>query len=538
MTLRRGISNLLLVGIVFTVLIIAFMLYAAMIQSARYSIAQDVQRFLSYIEMYNYHRLAVVNQGSSTNITNVGTAPTSIEFVALNTSNGVEMLYMPKALSNCTNLNPFQSCRASLSGEPITIVTRGGVVIHPEHISVPVQVGNYTRVYTISFQGIAEPQKLAKIFDVNKSLIEVPYPGGEYNAVISEAPLYLSQNITNANVYLSGEFGVLIVGYSPAYATTIYVANASSTPTYNIMVTSVSITGSITNSSALANSFGIGYRIELLNFSGVIELYNCSTHKVIACSPPTSPLCQEIGVSRRALGVWYYSHAVDLCFNISGYAQQALIFAPGNGEGNTTYYPYIYLGDVDGDGLVDFMLVTESVGYGNASTVDDSYGAVDMSTASGVPLTLYINLSAVTGYRNGAIPGALYSGVYLFINFWFHDDSYPDTQQLNDNPDTRTLLRIVLINASNPSDVIDIRDYAYQEVANYHQTLIHNVTEGALYYSKLSQLVYVPIPPKGLWRLAIQIQDPYFEEYNSLGCVNDADFTIGIEIMGIVLLYR
>jgi len=302
------------------------------------------------------------------------------------------------------------------------------------------------------------------------------------------------------------------------------------------------VSGYIENDSVYIDYLGLGYRIKILNFSGVIELYNCTTHKVIACSPPTSPECINAHVSRRALGVWYYGYANSLCFNMSGYASQVLIFEPSDSEGYTTYYPYIYLGDVDGDGLVDFMVVTESVGYGSVSKIDDSYdngwSYIDMSTASSIPLTLYINLSALTGYRNGAIPGALYSGIYLFINFWFHDDSYPDTEQLNDNPDTRILLRVVLINASNPSDVIDIRDYAYQEVANYHQTLIWNVSEGALYYSKLSQLIYVPIPPKGVWRLAIQIQDPYYEEKSDDSYVDDADFTIGIEIMGVILLYR
>ncbi|MCX8185485.1 MAG: hypothetical protein N3E43_07020, partial [Sulfolobales archaeon] len=75
--------------------------------------------------------------------------------------------------------------------------------------------------------------------------------------------------------------------------------------------------------------------------------------------------------------------------------------------------------------------------------------------------------------------------------------------------------------------------YRYQEICNYHKTLIERPGEDN-YFTKLSQSIYIPIPPRGRYRVVIAIQDPY----SSLGNQNDADITIGIEIIGVLPLSR
>ncbi|MGC8975740.1 MAG: hypothetical protein ACP5KB_06065, partial [Thermoprotei archaeon] len=227
-------------------------------------------------------------------------------------------------------------------------------------------------------------------------------------------------------------------------------------------------------------------------------------------------------------------------------ANQVLVFKRiASGEGGTqatTYYPYLFIGDLDGNGVNEVVFVTEDAFYGEKKDYDDrnpldpELERTTLLDYSEVPLPLTINLSRVTGVSDGSIPGSRFSGLMLGINLIFHDNSYPDGDQLGDNDDTRTLLRISLVQKDEAGNIVSryvVREFDYQEICNYHKTIIKDFINDN-YYVKISQNIYVPVPGTGKYWLLIEIMDPYYRT----GTTNDVDFTIGFEIISIIPLSR
>jgi hypothetical protein len=141
-----------------------------------------------------------------------------------------------------------------------------------------------------------------------------------------------------------------------------------------------------------------------------------------------------------------------------------------------------------------------------------------------------LQIGEALGNKDGSIDGSEYSGVLLFINILFHDNSYPDVNQLEDIDRTDWVLRVVLLDDKGNEYIV--REYRYQEICNYHKTYVTDFGRDN-YFVKLSQTVYVPIPGAGRYWIAVALQDPY-----QSGNKNDADFTVGVEFIGAIPFYR
>ena len=557
--LKKGYATHLLLAIIALVLfpIVAMYLISTLgsIESVRIGVANRI----NYMNLYNRERIAVEQVLDRINLTNVGFKPVSIQFVAIRSDSGVS-LYRVEYLSNkCAILKPAESCSFQLnqSAVVIAIVTTSGVVIKPRVLASNIAIVPTIEMYTSSLQNLSLAQDLVRLFNVSPDLVRLPYPCYVYRGTakgIEGRWIY----ILNKNLGLSSKeqkhiriktgdesnnripFGIAVIGYDPTW-----LSEPDEEPRFRIL-----LTGHFLLRKCGENSLCIVedrsnaprfLRLKLYNFSGEIRIYQDG--ELIACAPYPSCAFNSKNV-RNAIGFWYYGYDIGLEIYIDGTItalREYVAKERGKATSHTTSYdPYLFIADTDGNNLTELILITEDAWYGNAESVDDRFELrkgrklINLVTKSTEPLTLILNLSTVTGENDGSIPGDKYSGLYLYLNMYFHDNSYPDSQQLEDNPDTLPVLQIVLIDQSGHEYIV--REYEYQEIANYHQTLIEDLKDGETkYFTKLSQMIYVPIPQKGKYWLAIKLQDPYYHEECG---INDADFTIGLEYIGVILVLR
>ncbi|MEM4040968.1 MAG: hypothetical protein QXM83_04015, partial [Ignisphaera sp.] len=284
------------------------------------------------------------------------------------------------------------------------------------------------------------------------------------------------------------------------------------------------------------------------NYTGVIQIKKGNT--IIACSSTVPSGCS--GIALPAIGAWYYGttdKSINLRIYLNGFATYVARFmrmaSDQSVTGESSYYPYLFIGDIDGNGLNEIIFITEDAYYGDSSRINDMYGNDDLSDWTTVPLTLkLLQIGRALGSDDGSIDGSVYSGVVLYMNIFFHDNSHPDENQLEDIDRTDWVLRILLIDRDNNEYIV--REYRYQEICNYHKTRVTDFGRDN-YFVKISQSIYVPLPSTGRYWIAVAFQDSYSYERRYYGTrpgqrnvyfINDVDFTVGLEFIGVVPFYR
>ncbi len=558
--LRRGISTLLLSTLIIAALLTS--ITAVYMQSSllRRSMTSGAYSLMQYSELHDLTRLAILQEeGFGLRVTNIGVLPVELQYFVVDEGHGIKIIEASSLPSDCgrVSLQQGQSCNyLGLTGKVTAIITSAGVVVRPEYVGVRSEIVGATYISLIPLESVYTPEDLSKLFDIPNELIDLPLTGGQgrrYAGMRGDKLFLITANDLRGNVdVVTGSkdgnkpptiapigFGVMLIGYDPAWVR--YPVGA---PQYTIMLTIPKNvpqdTYLIVGGGKVSDYGSRDLRIVMRGFRGLIEIYNDS--QLLACTGGSCP--------RDVLGGWYYGYKSSssdpnptLKVKLSGFASQVLIFKRvASGEGGTqatTYYPYLFIGDLDGNGVNEVVFVTEDAFYGGSSQYDDRNPLdtrVSLLDYSEVPLPLTLNLSGITGSQDGSIPGSVFSGLLLNINFIFHDNSYPDGEaQLSDNDDTRTVLRISLIQKDDAGNIISrhvIREFDYQEICNYHKTVIKDFINDN-YYTKISQQIYVPVPGTGRYWLLIEIMDPY-----GIGLTNDADFTIGFEIISIIPLSR
>ena len=557
---RRGVSSLLLSTLIIAALLTSIAGIYMQLSSLRHSMSSGAYSLMKYSELHDLVRLAITQEeyGFKVTVTNIGVLPVELQYVVIDNGRSIEIVEVSSLISDCGEslLQQGQTCNyLGLSGRVTALITSAGVIVRPEYTGVRSEKVEATYFSLVPLEDIYTPEDLKKLFNIPDELIALPLTGGQgrrYAGMRGDKLFLITANDIRGNVEVvtgskkgntinvdSIGFGVMLIGYDPAWVRRPY-----GTPQYTIMLTipkNVSQKNYLMIGGQKLSDYGSrDLRIIIRGFRGLIEIYNDS--QLVAC---TGSAC-----SRNVLGGWFYGYNSStsdpnpaLKVKLSGLANQVLVFKRvASGEGGTqatTYYPYLFIGDLDGNGVNEVVFVTEDAFYGSVNDYDDR-NPLDPKTTlldySEVPLPLTINLSSVTGAPDGSIPGSRFSGLILDINFIFHDNSYPDGEdQLSDNDDTRTILRISLIQKDDAGNIISkyvVREYDYQEICNYHKTIIKDFINDN-YYIKISQSIYVPVPGTGKYWLLIEIMDPYGE-----GTTNDADFTVGFEIISILPLSR
>ncbi len=548
--MRRGISTLLTATIVAAVALSVFTTLFTISYRRTSTSVSSLWGLIDYTDLHEATKLAVIVRGDMATLKNIGRSPVELEYIVFNTSNGVEILRLDLN-DRCRILKINEACEVSLGrGTLIAAITKSGVIVFPERIGIEVETSEAALIIpiTFSFRNLGD---IAKEFEIDPELIAKPYPNqrdkrgvnGSVSLILPEGREegeYYDKEVSTISTKCQGggkddkiPFGVLIVGYDPSWVMESRGVNPGAPPRYTILIAGPKSKGQeklcIGKSDVPLTQRG--FRVKIANFTGTIKIYD-SEGRVVACSSSNPSEC--VGY-RSAIGTWYYENSGWKLF-MDGVASYIAYYqrAPSGQGQEMSYEPFLFLGDLDGNGLVDILLVTEDAYYGDSSKYNDSddKGINFLLDYSTEPLKLkLLRVGYVLGSSDGSIDGGRYSAVILYLNLLFHDNSYPDEQQLEDIDRTDWVLRILLVDEEGNEYII--REYRYQEICNYHKTVVTDVGRDN-YFTKLSQSIYIPIPASGKYWVVIALQDPYYYQ----GTKNDADITIGIEIIGALPLLR
>ncbi|MCC6054242.1 MAG: hypothetical protein LM589_02875 [Thermosphaera sp.] len=554
----RGVSSGILVFIVsVAVFMILSYLFINIISILQYQ-STGYKRSIGYSALHELYSLILDKRGSRVYLFNAGVSDILVDKLIAVASGGETVALNPLEACNSTSIPSQSAIECSPAYEYTAVVTVDGVAIYPRSPLRKTTI-EYNTIFMIPITfNFTTLEDLREDFDIDPDLIRYPRPGdkstrGLLGLKVLRVPP--GQDFV-ANTTVSTEtpgiaFGVAIIGYDPSWLEDVST-DPSTPPRFRIMVGSPGYDGSQKYYvGGRPNPItGMGGRVHIWNFNGVVKIYNSTSGNYIACISSNPSDCSGIGLS--ALGVWYYGTTdLGLRIYINGYASKVSFFnrISSTAAGETSYYPYLYIGDVDGNSIPELVFTTEDAIYGsNGYWQRDYYGTDDyycpprgscdnLYDYSTVPLVLKLNkIGRVLGSPDGSINGSTYAGLLLYINLFFHDNSYPDTRQLEDNERTDWVFKIMIIDEYGSN--YTIREYRYQEICNYHKTRIVNFTSDN-YFVKLSQSIYIPLPSSGKYWVAVAIQDPYSYERGSNGVyLNDADVTVGMELIGVIPFYR
>lgn len=548
MPIVRGISTLL-VSFIISIAILSIFIYIFInMVASMYSGFLHFRNVVRYSQLHEVSQLVVDRTIDRVYIFNLGPSDIAIDqVIVIDQASRIEA---KKVFELCnSSLIPVYTVAACDPGyEYIAVVTLDGAVIYPR---TPVKRiyqlrANATYIIPIIFS-IKNPEDLRTEFDVDLRLIAKPYTNADirFRGIKSEKLILLppgqESEFYNARVSTGSSglaFGVVVIGYDPSWIIEKTAnQNSDTPPRFTVLIAGPGFTGTekITINRREYTLSGNGFRILINNFSGVIQIKHRDS--VIACSSSIPNQCS--GVPLPAIGPWYYGTTdsnLNLRIYLNGtasYLARFMRMASGNSPtGETSYYPYLFIGDFDGNGINDVIFVTEDAYYGGSSSINDRYGNDDLSDWSTTPLILRLpQVGKSLGSPDGSIDGKTFAGIALYINIFFHDNSHPDENQLEDIDKTDWLLRILLVDEDGNEYIV--REYRYQEICNYHKTYITDFGKDN-YFVKLSQSIYVPIPSsEGRYWVAIAFQDPY-----ATGPRNDADITVGVEFIGAIPFLR
>ena len=540
----RGISS----SVLAFVMSIALLLVLTYVFLSTTSLTQiELTGFKSILHYSSVHQLysLVVTERSIDKVYlfNSGISDIIIDKVVVVTPNNILLVLEPLEVCNSSIIPVQSSIWCDATYEYIAVLTIDGVVLYPR---VPVEKATlkYSEAYIIPVLfNFTTIETLEELFDVDPDLIVYPYPGSRdakgvtgYK-VLRVPPGYSFEENVSVQTDIPGvAFGVVVIGYDPLWIMENTI-NPGTPPRFRILISSPGFTGreKLRIGDRAAPVTGLGERILIVGFTGTIKIYSGNISGYIACSSSNPTECSDI--DKSAIGFWYYGYTdskLKLRLYLNGFAVNVSYFqrmSRGGDVQESSYYPYLYIGDVDGNGIIDFVFTTEDAYYGSFDRINDYYNKNDLSDWSTEPIVLkLLQIGRALGEPDGSVNGSVYSGILLYLNIFFHDNSHPDVNQLNDIDRTDWVLRILLVDQNG--NTYTVREFRYQEICNYHKTRITDFNSDN-YFVKISNALYIPIPGGGKYWVIIAFQDPY-----ASGKSNDADLTIGVEIIGVIPFYR
>ncbi len=570
---RRGISIVILTTIVmFVVLVVGFALVFENL-ALFHGVRESASRFMSYELGYAVEKLSVLRVTNGIVVVNCGSTPTTVSYVVYRcgSQEPYRVVYVGKSVEPTKSISVYLGC----SPTQVSVVTSDGhVFTRVLNITLTQNVAGSLQLKPYMVLNVENPQQLSKVFIVNNpKLLAIPNASqlsqlqgvstavirgiGRYAPGRAKRPLVTDPSVWYYNVWVdtvtpSGEegptpFGIVLIGYDPSYLRDL-AKGINTTPRYFIMLIGAGKNPVIHVENSTISAylpFRRGFyspgtwgrwRIKIWNFTGEITILQngvpiASTNRALA--------------PRNPLGIWYYGYWINATIVLRGRASKVMYYFPAHGGSpyreETTYDPYLAIADVDGDELPEIVFVDEDVGFGSIYSFDDhllidgrNVTYLDYTT---VPLELTLNLSSLTGLKNGGIPGSRYALAYLYLQLFFHDNSWPDQHQFEDNDLTLPVFQVVLRDSSNNTRVVYTIDY--QMIASYHRTLIENLSSGQRYFTKMSLVIpiYLPNPNETYW-ITLRIMDLYNATIYGSEIENDVDFTMGINTIGIALIPR
>lgn len=542
---HRGVSTAIMSFIISTVVLVIFTFIFLNIASSMYTASAGYRSVVKYSHVQQMHQIVLNKTTDYIYLINVGSSDIIVDQIVIRTYVGGIEVRKPLDICEANTIPALGQIKCTSYYDYVAVITVDGVVIYPQVPTIRAHAvrANATYMVPITFS-LGEIAELQQGFNASIELIAKPYPRESaqvnYTGILSTNIPILQQEFRNISVLtnITGvSFGVVIVGYDPSWVLEkINKPSEDIPPRFSIMILAPRFTTGerIRIGSSEYSLVGNGTRIFISNFTGIVQIKRDNT--TIACSSTTTGICHS-GLL-PAVGFWYYGSTdstLNLRLYINGtavyvayYTRMPTTYSP---SGRTSYLPYLFIGDVDGNGLNDLVFITEDAYYGSSSVNNDLYSSVNLNDWSTTPLILrLLQVGYSLGSIDGSIDGSRYAGVALYMNIFFHDNSHPDENQLGDNDRTDWVLRVLLIDEYGNEYVV--REYRYQEICNYHKTRVVDFRRDN-YFAKLSQSLYISFPTAGKYWIALAIQDPYGQ-----GPQNDADITIGVEFIGILPFYR
>lgn len=539
----NAISSVILTFLILMTVVIAIMGVMVGINSLVNLYSSALDESMRHLSQYRMGQIIINRTGDYILFTNIGPSDIVVDKVVIRTITGDIEVKDVTTLCDHRVIPSMGNIRCSFTrGEYIAFILPDGVVLYPEEPLIRAQhlVFNSTRIILSMFD-VGTMGDLQARFNVTPELIAKPYPTGRavsnYTGMNSTFIPLLQWEFNNTSIVTPSTgipFGIVVVGLDPSWV----VQRAQNPqlelpPRFSILLAVPRINETIQISGQTYGFPSNGARLVINNFTGTIRIIANNT--VIACSSSMQGICN---VNKSAIGLWYYGLRLGMRIQLNGTASYIGNYTRSSPSSSptrsTSYLPYLFIGDIDSNGSNDLLFITEDVNYGTNDAVNDrdTWNSIDIVDWSTRPLVLRLTQIGVElGSPDGSIDGRVIGGLILFINVIFHDNSFPDDNQLNDIQRTDWVLRILLID-ENGNEIL-IREYRYQEICLYHKTLVVDFDRDN-YFTKISQSIFVNIPePRRYW-LAMSIQDPYRAEGNT----NDADFTIGIELIGVLPIQR
>jgi hypothetical protein len=560
----KGVSSGILIFIAsVAVLMTLSSLFMDIIGILQYQSTEYV-RSMGYSALHELYSILLDKKGDKVYLFNAGASDILIDKLIAVSSSGETVVLNPLDACNSSTILSQHAIECSPDYEYTAVVTVNGVAIYPRSPLVETTI-EYSTIHMIPLTfNYTTPADLVGDFVVDPRLVAYPTRGVDAIGMGGKPVLRVRREYYNVWLRTKGRcpFGLAIIGYDPSWLEEVKT-NPSAPPRFRLVIGSLKYNNDECDYYQVGRDkdpvIQVGSRMYVWNFIGTVAIYSDVYGGYIACVSSYPGGCGGIGLS--ALGVWYYGKPDDgtqLRIWFDGWASRVVIFHRSEGYKQTSYYPYLYMGDIDGNGVPELIYTTEDIHYGDAGHYFKDYFGTneyhfywyrvwwrirrprwddpwDQSTA---PLVLRFNkIGRTLGNPDGSIDGSKYAGLLLYMNLLFHDNSFPDRYQLGDIDKNEWILRIMIIDEYNRE--YTIREYRYQDLCQYHQTRVRDFATVS-YFVKLTHSIYIPLPSQGRYWVALAIRDPYKYEQERFykPFINDAEITIGIELVGVIPLYR
>lgn len=420
-------------------------------------------------------------------------------------------------------LNPGESALVTVDPRVIVNYRRIAVALLSDRgVIHPVQ-GRGASVEDVVLKAIAIEQRIVLLGDIlNSPNVQLRDP----NALNNENPTSGIRGYSATGNAVSGYYGYRLCSNCNVIGSTIYFSNAiiglkpGSSDKLNILLTYVD--GSGVNYRVKVEGFKPldGFKFKYRTADGYFNIYVDHSNYT------------------RALGHWYYGRIVasEAWIRLVGVADNVKVYKQDSSLSMSSYDPYVFVADTDGNGVGEFIFTTEDYNYGTYNPPDvqcfiDEGGQRDGRSNRG----LYLDHSVVKvnnvivddrewGFafmlKDVSLDPSMFSGVMVVLKVYFHDTeggdfNCVDWAQL-------PILKVMLV--KDDWTVVDSKSFLYWELAPLEDTW--HPTRGTV---TLTLSLFIPPNVRERVYLAIAVIDPY----NGSNGRNDVDFTLAIELLGI-----
>jgi len=228
-----------------------------------------------------------------------------------------------------------------------------------------------------------------------------------------------------------------------------------------------------------------------------------------------------VGGARAAPGVYpcYVNSGTYCSVSLSGVVSRLTLYnASRSYAGTVGLDPYVFVGDVDGNGIAETILVTQDFSVGDKSTVNDRLSSTLHLDRTLRPLRLV--------FTQKPIDSGKYGIALLSVRMFYWDSSLDDIED-NDN---RIVVRVGLYDP-------DTESFVYSVYLSYHELCRYRgVKPFSTSYIAKDFILYIPPGAQDkVYYVAVELYDPFLVDGSTK---NDAEVLIGLEYIGIVLGVR